>query len=100
MTDFDAHILTKIRPNHLGFGGLDRDNLTREIHHDPWAFLQQLIHQSVISPHWQLRGLFKGEAGQDTAPQAGFLAAPSVIDLLAPPSPSDLSGQANNRWPS
>ncbi|MGB1399304.1 MAG: NAD(+) diphosphatase [Candidatus Puniceispirillaceae bacterium] len=84
MTDFDAYILTNIRPNHLGFGGLDRDNLNREIHHDPFAFLQQHIHQSVISPHWQLRGLFKGEAGQDTAPQAGFLAAQSVIDLLAP----------------
>ena len=84
MTDFDAHILTKIRPNHLGFGGLDRDNLIREIHHDPRAFLQQHIHQSVISPHWQLRGLFKGEAGQDTAPQAGFFCL-----LYTSPSPRD-----------
>ncbi len=84
MTDFDAYRLTEYVPNHLGFGGLDRDALTRDAHHDPHEFLHGNVASALITPHWQYRGLFAGEAEQHGKPEPIFLAATEAAGLVAP----------------
>ena len=84
MTDFDAYRLTEYTPNHLGFGGLDRDALTRDANHDPHVFLHGNMASALITPHWQYRGLFSGEAEQHSKPEPLFMTATEAGSLVAP----------------
>ena len=84
MTDFDAYRLTEYAPNHLGFGGLDRDALTRDAHHDPHMFLHGNMASALITPHWQYRGLFAGEAEQHSKPEPLFMTVTEAGALVAP----------------
>ena len=84
MTDFDAYRLTEYTPNHLGFGGLDRDALTRDANHDPYVFLHGNMASALITPHWQYRGLFSGEAEQHSKPEPLFMTATEAGSLVAP----------------
>lgn len=82
MTDFDAYRLTEYMPNHLGFGGLDRDALTREAYPDPHQFLQDNSPQALITPHWHYRGLFAGNAEAEGKPEPIFLEAVKAAPLI------------------
>jgi len=87
MTNFDAYQLTAAPPNHLSFGGLDRDSLTREGKAHPFDYLQSCMEQALILPIWQLKNLFKGPVGPDHHPKPVFVPAEQMAQTITKERP-------------
>lgn len=80
MKVFDPYELSSRSPNHLSYGGLDRDTITRE-RVDCFDFVLKLPETKII-PVWRSRNLFSktGESGE--IPKPAYLSTIEGAELL------------------
>ena len=78
---FDPYELTGMKPNHLGFGGLDRG---AEFHEDK-DFIQKLLRaeDTLIVPVWRTLNLFSKIVGKVEKPLPAFLPVDEASSLIS-----------------
>ena len=78
---FDPYELTGMKPNHLGFGGLDRG---AEFHEDK-DFIQKLLRSedTLIVPVWRTLNLFSKIVGKIERPLPAFLPVDEASSLIS-----------------
>ena len=78
---FDPYELTGMKPNHLGFGGLDRG---AEFHEDK-DFIQKLLRSedTLIVPVWRTLNLFSKIVGKVEKPLPAFLPVDEAASLIS-----------------
>ncbi len=78
---FDPYELTGMKPNHLGFGGLDR---CAEFHEDK-DFIQKLLRSedTLIVPVWRTLNLFSKIGGKEEQPLPAFLTVDEASTLIS-----------------
>lgn len=81
MTNFDPFDLTAFRPNHFGFGGLDRAAHLRE--KENWLEALQADPATLVVPLWRSRNLFEDLGDQEqTPPRPAYIPAARAGDML------------------
>ena len=78
---FDPYELTGLKPNHLGFGGLDRGT---EFHEDKDC-IQKLLRseETLVVPVWRTHNLFSKIGGKGEKPLPAFLTVDEVSSLIS-----------------
>ena len=78
---FDPYELTGLKPNHLGFGGLDRG---AELHEDKDC-IQKLFksEETLIVPVWRTLNLFSKIGGKEEKPLPAFLPVDEASSLIS-----------------
>lgn len=77
---FDPFELTGLHPNHLGFGGLDRDAVFREGENCIQKILKSA--ETLIVPVWRNLNLFREIGGKDKKPVPAYLSADQASSLI------------------
>jgi NAD+ diphosphatase len=77
---FDPFELTGLKPNHLGFGGLDRAAPAREQEN----LLEEILRHpgTLIVPIWRNLNLFSETGGKDSRPIPAFISADQSSTLI------------------
>ena len=80
MNIFDPYELTGMKPNHLGFGGLDRG----VEFHDDKDCIQKLLksEETLIVPVWRTLNLFSKIGGKGESPLPAYLPVDEVSSLI------------------
>ena len=80
MTVFDPYKITFRKPNHLSFGGLDRDVLNRERE----DFVDLVLKNSItrILPVWRSKNLFSDTGKTGSSPMYAYLSPKEASDLI------------------
>ena len=78
---FDPYELTGLKPNHLGFGGLDRG----VEYHEDRDCIQKLLksEETLIVPVWRTLNLFSKIGGKEEKPLPAFLPVDEASSLIS-----------------
>ena len=81
MQIFEPYELTGLKPNHLGFGGLDRG---AELHEDKDC-IQNLLgaEETLLVPVWRKLNLFSKIGGKGEKPLPAFLPIDEASSLIS-----------------